>query len=63
MKKTHQERDASSGLATSKSSPIDIQTPYDDLIPHSDEPSVQFYIDAMRIYLGLYEGTLRSSIW
>jgi hypothetical protein len=58
LKKTHQERDTSSGLTTSKSTPIDVQTPYDDLIPHSDEPSVQFYIDAMKIYLGLYEGTI-----
>jgi len=37
---------------------INIQTPYDDSIPSSQEPSVQFYIDAMRIYLGLYEGSI-----
>ncbi|MFW9793495.1 MAG: Lrp/AsnC family transcriptional regulator, partial [Candidatus Thorarchaeota archaeon] len=35
-----------------------IQTPYDDLIPHSDEPAAQFYLDAMRIYLGLCSGSL-----
>ncbi len=35
-----------------------IRTPYDDLIPHSDEPSAQFYLDAMRIYLGLCSGSL-----
>jgi hypothetical protein len=35
-----------------------IRTPYDDVIPSTDDPSVQFYIDAMRIYLGLYEGAL-----
>lgn len=35
-----------------------IQTPFDELIPHSDEPSAQFYLDAMRIYLGLYSGSL-----
>lgn len=45
-------------MAPSRSSRIDIHTPYDDRIPESDESSIQFYIDAMRIYLGLYEGTL-----
>ena len=35
-----------------------IQTPFDDLIPHSDEPAAQFYLDAMRIYLGLCSGSL-----
>ena len=35
-----------------------IQTPFDDMIPKVDEPSAQFYLDAMRIYLGLSSGTL-----
>lgn len=41
-----------------KSISSQIQTPFDDLIPHSDEPSAQFYLDAMRIYLGLCSGSL-----
>ncbi|MFW9845272.1 MAG: winged helix-turn-helix transcriptional regulator, partial [Candidatus Thorarchaeota archaeon] len=39
-------------------SPLDIKTSYDDTIPSADEPSTQFYIDVMRIYLGLYDGTI-----
>lgn len=35
-----------------------IQTPFDELIPDSSEPSAQFYLDAMRIYLGLCSGSL-----
>lgn len=35
-----------------------IHTPFDDLIPDSSEPSAQFYLDAMRIYLGLCSGSL-----
>ncbi|MFW9800557.1 MAG: hypothetical protein ACFFD9_08980 [Candidatus Thorarchaeota archaeon] len=35
-----------------------IRTPYDDMIPSVPEPSARFYIDMMRIYLGLYEGVL-----
>jgi len=34
------------------------QTPFDDLLPEVDEPAAQFYLDAMRIYLGLCEGTV-----
>jgi DNA-binding Lrp family transcriptional regulator len=37
---------------------LDITTPYDDIIPIASEPDARFYIDAMRIYLGLYEGTI-----
>ncbi len=37
---------------------IPIETPYDDLIPRVDDPTVQFYLDAMRIYLGLCAGTI-----
>ncbi|MHA1906850.1 MAG: hypothetical protein ACW98Y_06125 [Candidatus Thorarchaeota archaeon] len=35
-----------------------IQTPFDDIIPVVDDPAARFYIDAMRIYLGLSAGTL-----
>ncbi len=35
-----------------------IQTPFDDIIPDVDDPSARFYIDAMRIYLGLSSGTI-----
>ena len=35
-----------------------ILTPFDNLIPYSDEPAAQFYLDAMRIYLGLCSGSL-----
>ncbi len=59
LKKDHQgEGDATRKMNTSNGNALDIQTPYDDAIPSSQEPSVQFYIDAMRIYLGLYEGSI-----
>jgi DNA-binding Lrp family transcriptional regulator len=35
-----------------------IQTPYDDIIPQVDDPSVQFYLDSMKIYLGITSGTV-----
>jgi DNA-binding Lrp family transcriptional regulator len=41
-----------------KHKPVDIQTPYDDLFPKVAEPSAQFYLDAMRIYLGICAGTI-----
>jgi DNA-binding Lrp family transcriptional regulator len=37
---------------------ISIETPYDSLIPQVDDPAVQFYLDAMRIYLGLCSGSI-----
>jgi DNA-binding Lrp family transcriptional regulator len=37
---------------------VDIETPYDDLFPAVKEPAVQFYLDAMRIYLGICAGTV-----
>ena len=37
---------------------LTIETPYDDMFPTSKESSVQFYLDAMRIYLGLCAGTI-----
>lgn len=45
--------------APSRKSPsLTIETPYDDLFPRVDEPSVQFYLDAMRIYLGICAGSV-----
>ncbi|OLS24762.1 MAG: hypothetical protein ThorAB25_23010 [Candidatus Thorarchaeota archaeon AB_25] len=38
--------------------PVKIETPYDDLFPEVTEPSVQFYLDAMRIYLGICSGSI-----
>jgi len=41
-----------------KSISIDIETPYDELFPSITDPSVQFYLDAMRIYLGICAGSV-----
>lgn len=38
------------------------KTPFDDLLPEVDEPAAQFYLDAMRIYLGLCEGTVSMEV-
>lgn len=38
--------------------PVNIETPYDDLFPEVTEPAVLFYLDAMRIYLGMCAGTV-----
>ena len=37
---------------------MDIETPYDDLFPEVTDSSVSFYLDAMRIYLGMCAGTI-----
>jgi DNA-binding Lrp family transcriptional regulator len=37
---------------------ISLETPYDSLIPLVDDLAVQFYLDAMRIYLGLCAGSI-----
>ncbi|MHA1480849.1 MAG: hypothetical protein ACTSQZ_05460 [Candidatus Thorarchaeota archaeon] len=34
------------------------QTPYDDIFPNVDDKSARFYLDVMRIYLGLVSNTL-----
>ena len=49
---------ASQDASRRKHTPVDIDTPYDDLFPESAEPSVQFYLDAMRIYLGICSGAV-----
>jgi len=40
------------------SSQASFQTPFDDLIPKLEDEEAQFYLDAIRIYLGLCEGTI-----
>jgi len=35
-----------------------IQTPFDDILPKVEDPSAQFYLDTMRIYLALSSGTI-----
>ncbi|MGV9103376.1 MAG: hypothetical protein ACOC38_01710 [Promethearchaeia archaeon] len=35
-----------------------IETPYDDVMPSVDEPSAKFYIEAIRVYLGICAGTV-----
>ena len=37
---------------------ISFTTPYDDLIPNLEDTEAQFYLDAIRIFLGLCEGTI-----
>lgn len=49
---------SSQDTPTRKIKPVDIETPYDDLFPETTEPSVQFYLDAMRIYLGICAGSI-----
>ncbi len=49
---------SSQDTQSGKSKPINIETPYDDLFPQVTEPSVQFYLDAMRIYLGMCAGSI-----
>ncbi|MGY5880936.1 MAG: hypothetical protein RTV31_11835 [Candidatus Thorarchaeota archaeon] len=39
-------------------SQVSFTTPYDDLIPTLEDSEAQFYLDAIRIYLGLCEGTI-----
>lgn len=49
---------SSQEASSRKSISIDIETPYDELFPSVKDPSVQFYLDAMRIYLGLCAGSV-----
>ncbi|MCK5264468.1 MAG: winged helix-turn-helix transcriptional regulator [Candidatus Thorarchaeota archaeon] len=41
---------------------VSFRTPFDDLIPKLEDPQAQFYLDAIRIYLGLCEGTVTMEI-
>ncbi|TXT54128.1 MAG: hypothetical protein BAJATHORv1_90077 [Candidatus Thorarchaeota archaeon] len=43
---------------TTDSLPENYSTPYDHLIPSVEDPSANFYLDLMRIYLAIYSGTL-----
>lgn len=38
--------------------PTQFETSYDSLFPESNDPAIQFYVDMMRIYLGIYEGKI-----
>lgn len=44
------------------STQVSFTTPYDDLIPTLEDSEAQFYLDAIRIYLGLCEGTISMEI-
>jgi len=41
---------------------ISYTTPFDDLIPTLEDSEAQFYLDAIRIYLGLCEGTVSMEV-
>ena len=59
MKRTQHRTDESSRkLNSARSGPLDFSTPFDDYIPEVEDPPVRFYIDAIRIYLGLYSNSL-----
>ncbi|MGQ4912097.1 MAG: Lrp/AsnC family transcriptional regulator [Candidatus Thorarchaeota archaeon] len=45
-------------IIPSESLSSQIETPFDDLIPKTDDPEAQFYLDAMRIYLALCAGSI-----
>ena len=42
----------------SSSDQVSFHTPFDDLIPRLEDSEAQFYLDGIRIYLGLCEGTI-----
>jgi len=44
------------------SNQVAFTTPYDDLIPTLEDSEAQFYLDAIRIYLGLCEGTVSMEV-
>ncbi|MHA1948888.1 MAG: hypothetical protein ACXAAO_00535 [Candidatus Thorarchaeota archaeon] len=59
MNNTHSGLDGTTpDINPNKSLSSQIHTPFDEFIPDSSEPSAQFYLDAMRIYLGLCSGSL-----
>ncbi|MHA1634320.1 MAG: winged helix-turn-helix domain-containing protein [Candidatus Thorarchaeota archaeon] len=49
-------------IHTSSQNKDSFHTPFDDIIPDVEEPAAQFYLDAMRIYLGLCEGTVTMDV-
>ncbi|MHA1881481.1 MAG: hypothetical protein ACTSUO_00345 [Candidatus Thorarchaeota archaeon] len=55
---SRREFDESQNLGSAENGLSSVHTPYDDLFPSVREPSAQYYLDAMRIYLGLFSGTL-----
>ncbi len=54
--RTHQDESFNNSIYSGMS--IQFETSYDNLFPSSDDPAIQFYIDMMRIYLGIYEGKI-----
>ena len=50
-KEASRERDSEQGIR-------DFYTPYDDVIPSSNEVTTKFYLDIVRIYFGLCSGTV-----
>ncbi len=59
LKRTqHRTGDTTRNLDSERRGPLDFSTPFDDDIPQVEDPPVKFYIDAMRIYLGLYSNAL-----
>jgi len=45
-------------LVPGQSALPEVSTPYDDLIPSVDDPSARFYLEAIRLYLALFAGTV-----
>ncbi|NHJ14105.1 MAG: hypothetical protein EAX95_10545 [Candidatus Thorarchaeota archaeon] len=59
MKKAQSRADDISKRPSSlESGPLDFATPYDEDIPHAEDPIVRFYIDCLRVYLGLFSASL-----
>ncbi|MFX1367276.1 MAG: winged helix-turn-helix transcriptional regulator [Promethearchaeota archaeon] len=59
MKRTqHRTEKPTRKLNSARSGFLDFSTPFDDDIPEVEDPPVRFYIDAMRIYLGIYSNSL-----
>ena len=55
---SQREFDESQNRGSAENGLSSVHTPYDELFPSVQEPSAKYYLDAMRIYLGLYSGTL-----
>ncbi|MHA2362281.1 MAG: hypothetical protein ACXAB6_10210 [Candidatus Thorarchaeota archaeon] len=59
MKRAEQRsREVTPDLDAAERAMTNIQTPYDEIIPQVDDPSAQFYLDSMKIYLGITSGTV-----
>jgi hypothetical protein len=58
LKKSNPRTKKGSSESDAKQSIRDILTPYDDVIPSSDELTTKFYLDIVRVYFGLCSGTV-----